>query len=220
MASFTPSKKTANDFNNGNEYVNQNTAQGITGDSVQAETINNLVESALWSQQEAEQAIATSENANTKSDTAVNTAQTALDRINAAISGTNLTVEQAINIFYPIGSHYIQFNGELTPAEMFGGTTWEIDTTMQGRSIIGSGGDYTLGATGGSADAVIVKHRHNKLIYIPTNTELGWLSSISAGQSGGIGVGGNPVGVEEVGVDGTGKNMPPYAVVNYWKRTA
>lgn len=48
MANFTPSKKTAKDFNNGVEYID-----GIdenTGDAVQAETINNLIKSQLWVQ--------------------------------------------------------------------------------------------------------------------------------------------------------------------------
>ncbi len=48
MSNFTPSRKTANDFNNGVEYID-----GIDdeiGDAVQAETINNLVESALYTQ--------------------------------------------------------------------------------------------------------------------------------------------------------------------------
>lgn len=54
MAEFTPSKKTAQDFNNGIEYVD---GQGNeTGDTVQAETINNLIESQLWAQQKAENA--------------------------------------------------------------------------------------------------------------------------------------------------------------------
>lgn len=48
MANFTPSKKTAEDYNNGVEYID-----GIdenTGDAVQAETINNLIKSQLWVQ--------------------------------------------------------------------------------------------------------------------------------------------------------------------------
>lgn len=50
MASFVPSKKTAQDFNDGQQYVNSNPIQGIEGDKLQAETINNLVESQLWIQ--------------------------------------------------------------------------------------------------------------------------------------------------------------------------
>lgn len=41
MADFVPAKKTAEDFNNGNYYQNM-------VDSVQAETINNLIEGVLY----------------------------------------------------------------------------------------------------------------------------------------------------------------------------
>lgn len=54
MANFIPSKKEATDFNNGVQYVGKNEALGIEGDRVQAETINNLIESALYSQEMAE----------------------------------------------------------------------------------------------------------------------------------------------------------------------
>lgn len=42
MAQFNPSRKFPTDFNKGNKYK--------AGDAVQASTINNLVESALWVQ--------------------------------------------------------------------------------------------------------------------------------------------------------------------------
>lgn len=61
MAEFTPSKKTAKDFNNGVEYVD---GQGNeTGDALQAETINNLVESALYTQEQVDNANSTAKGA-------------------------------------------------------------------------------------------------------------------------------------------------------------
>lgn len=48
MANFTPSKKTAQDFNNGVEYVDG--VGDIEGDAVNAESINNVIESQLWTQ--------------------------------------------------------------------------------------------------------------------------------------------------------------------------
>lgn len=51
MANFIPSEKKASDFNNGVAYVGENKALGITGDAVKAETINNLIESILWLQE-------------------------------------------------------------------------------------------------------------------------------------------------------------------------
>ncbi len=54
MAEFTPSKKTAQDFNNGIEYIDGQDNE--TGDALQADTINNLVESALYTQEQASEA--------------------------------------------------------------------------------------------------------------------------------------------------------------------
>ncbi len=50
MADFTPSKKTLQDFNNGVKYVDYDLTTGTNGDEVQADTINNLVESQMWVQ--------------------------------------------------------------------------------------------------------------------------------------------------------------------------
>lgn len=55
MASFTPSKKTTQDFNNGVEYVDGQDNE--TGDAVQADTVNNLVESALYTQEQVDNAV-------------------------------------------------------------------------------------------------------------------------------------------------------------------
>lgn len=129
---------------------------------------------------------------------------------------------------YPVGGRpYIQFPGTQTPAERWAGTSWEIDTTYQGRAIIGSGGEYTFGATGGSATQ--------------THTLIG-SAKIGLGNDY-LGLRGNGrgetfqtesvVGVTIVssyrdgvtGVDVTGSTssdsiMQPYVVVNVWKRTA
>ena len=43
MADFIPSKKLPSDFNKGNKYK--------SGDAVQAKTVNDLIESALWVQE-------------------------------------------------------------------------------------------------------------------------------------------------------------------------
>lgn len=50
MANFIPSKKEAKDFNNGVAYIGEDKAHGIAGDAVQAETINNIIESILYLQ--------------------------------------------------------------------------------------------------------------------------------------------------------------------------
>lgn len=50
MAKFIPSQKTANDFNNDTKYVSYDPNVGTTGDIIQSETVNNLIESQLWTQ--------------------------------------------------------------------------------------------------------------------------------------------------------------------------
>ena len=71
MANFTPRKKTAEDFNNGVAYVDG--VGNETGDAVQAETINGLVESALYSQEQADIAVQTASDALGKIDNALST---------------------------------------------------------------------------------------------------------------------------------------------------
>lgn len=61
MAEFKPSKKNAVDFNNNTQYRDYDPSTGQNGDAVQASTINNLVESQLWTQALATNAPDTSE---------------------------------------------------------------------------------------------------------------------------------------------------------------
>lgn len=89
MAEFTPSKKTAQDFNNGVEYINEDV--GITGDALQAETINNLVESALYTQDQADNAV---NNASGAVDTA-NNALTVANGLDEQIKTANVTADMA-----------------------------------------------------------------------------------------------------------------------------
>lgn len=94
MASFIPSKKTEQDFNGGVKYIDG--IGDIEGDAIQAETLNNVIESQLYTQEQAENAVINANNA-------VETADDALDRINEAINSSvsvngtypNMTVGKA-----------------------------------------------------------------------------------------------------------------------------
>ena len=123
------------------------------------------------------------------------------------------TKDELLNIFYPVGSIYETTDNDFVPDEVWGGT-WQ---RIKGRFLLGSSDEYGIGVTGGSADAVVVKHKHS--------FTLGSLTMFTVGGSSAntYKVGGTPAPTnytEEEGEAGTGKNMPPYLVVNIWKRTA
>ena len=137
-------------------------------------------------------------------------------------------VTDLINTIYPIGSIYMSVSNT-SPSILFGGT-WE---QIQDRFLLASGDTYNNGSTGGSADAVVVSHNHNignddyyfvgkkigdtagtKRVTVPTSgSNYAYVSSANASF-------GNFRATKDSGESGTGKNMPPYIVVNVWKRTA
>ena len=160
-------------------------------------------------------------------------AQKAIDGLDGLIAIQNRFINQNISIsttlkvldVYPVGSIYTSVNS-LNPAVLFGGT-WE---RLKDRFLLGAGDIYSLGKTGGSADAVLLQHSHNLLsqegnpIFIKEGADAsGWLLK-----------GANPEYVvngadstykvynstQGIGENGEGKNMPPYLTVYMWKRVA
>lgn len=133
-------------------------------------------------------------------------------------------VEDAnFNKIYPVGSIYMSVNST-DPSELFGGE-WE---RIRDKFLLACGDTYDGGSTGGSADAIVVKHTHTQNQH---RHELrGALTSgISSGEFLRVGVGENrgskytdyitPI-INSTGEDGTGKNMPPYLAVFVWVRIA
>ena len=130
----------------------------------------------------------------------------------------------SIDDVYPIGSIYMSAN-DVDPSTLFGGT-WE---RIQDKFLLAKGSTYsTLEGTGGSADAIVVEHTHTQNQHRHELT-----GSKSAGISSGsylrAGYGSTKDSkyteystptINNAGESGTGKNMPPYIVVNIWKRTA
>lgn len=114
---------------------------------------------------------------------------------------------------FPVGT-YIENNGTFNPNTYYPNTTW---TKIEGVFALASSSDYTLGTTGGSADAVLVSHTHSL-----TNNVGGTESRLVASGASFYTVAGSiqGMGISTEGVSGTGKNMPPYIVVNRWLRTA
>ena len=158
------------------------------------------------------------------------------DRLNS-LEGT---VEELFDLIYPVGSIYMSVNST-SPATLFGGTWEKIEDTF----LLASGSTYANESTGGSADAVVVSHNHTQQSHSHTNTDGNFVTSDVAGANNtrvdysangnrmvdGIATtssifhhrpatSGTTAINNATGVDGTGKNMPPYLVVNVWKRTA
>ena len=110
-------------------------------------------------------------------------------------------------------------------------------TNLQDRFVVGAGSGYTVNATGGSADAVVVQHNHSYSNFSnPGNhTHTYDRSDAGAGTEGGnqgvhdfnsstsTGGGGSHThsfDIDNEGVSGTNKNLPPYYALAYIMRTS
>lgn len=157
------------------------------------------------------------------------------NQINGGMNKLVGAVNDVINIMYPVGSIYMSVN-DVNPSALFGGT-WE---KIQDSFLVATGSYFNLGQSGGSKDAVVVSHTHTQAAHkhdygyklwgtksgstepgaqisgsekyyaATSNNDYKWLSSMSSEQ---------PT-INNSGVDGTDKNLPPYLAVNMWKRTA
>lgn len=105
MAQFTPSKKTVDDFNNGNEFING--YGDVAGDIINADDINNVIESTLYAQTSAESAVNTA-------NAAKQTAQGALSQVNQVLADKTLLPDVQKN-YYNLGAFdTFQSNGDGT----------------------------------------------------------------------------------------------------------
>jgi hypothetical protein len=144
-----------------------------------------------------------------------------------------------LSTIYPIGSIYTS-TVSTNPNTLFGFGTWVAFGA--GRVLLGDGGGYAAGATGGSADAITVSHTHTATT---TSTDSGHTHGSSIG-SGFISNGGSEqlaggnnlnfgrpsttatgtasisssTSISTTGSSGTGANLQPYIVVYMWNRTA
>ena len=133
----------------------------------------------------------------------------------AEVQGEIAQLEQNyLNYMYPVGSIYITLN-ETSPAVLFGGT-WE---QIKDRFLLSKGDTYTtLEETGGEAAHTLTgsempKHSHS--IYTAQRNTLTGTFDLPTGNYDWLG--------DSTGFAGDNQphnNMPPYLVVNVWKRTA
>lgn len=146
---------------------------------------------------------------------------------------------------YPVGSYYETSDSTFDPNAAWGGT-WVLETAGQVHLSAGTG--YTIGSTGGSADAIIPYHNHSvSAVSIGSsgshahNVYYRSDNNVSSGSGDRLGTSVTHTGTRDsvpsggahthsvpahntdyAGTSGnvTGANLPPYIVVNRWHRTA
>lgn len=141
--------------------------------------------------------------------------------LNPAIENLVQDVKDSIlNKTYPVGSIYMSTNST-SPANIFGGT-WEI---IKDRFLLSAGDDYTSGQTGGEKEHRL--ERSELPNYVLGFKGVSWVG----GHNGGVAIANRQSefaqnawkGEQSIDLGGGGEahnNMPPYLVVNMWKRTA
>lgn len=124
------------------------------------------------------------------------------------------SLEGVVDLIYPIGSIYLSVN-DTSPNTLFGGT-WE---QIKDKFLLSSGDTYQNGATGGEANHTLTVSEmpsHNHTIGKYWNTSVGGNATMGSNATG-IGLTNN-TGVGLAGNNEPHNNMPPYLVVNAWKR--
>ena len=131
----------------------------------------------------------------------------------------NLNITEICNVIYPIGSVYISINN-IEPSSLFGGT-WE---KLEDRFLLASGKTYTNGNIGGESTHKLTidempSHTHTLYIDAKGTTIPAWWTRHLFVQND------SPHEAQPNNLTSTGNsqphnNMPPYLVVNMWKRTA
>lgn len=167
--------------------------------------------------------------------TGIPTAPTAASGTITTQVATTAFVTSALAVLYPVGSIFTA-TVSTNPNTLFGFGTWTAFGA--GRVLIGNGGGFTAGDTGGSADAVVVSHTHTAT---STVSDPGHTHTIGVGSNDSTGYNYPADGVNVVrnattdsnttgisvstsvassGVSGTNANLQPYVVVYMWQRTA
>jgi hypothetical protein len=139
---------------------------------------------------------------------------------------------------FPVGAIYTA-TVSTNPGTLLGFGTWTAFGA--GRVLIGNGGGFSAGATGGSADATVVSHSHTGSSSTVGDHTHGINGGTGVqGQAGaGFGYGASndntsvritstdsggshshSITVDAAGSSGTNANLQPYIVVYMWQRTA
>lgn len=145
------------------------------------------------------------------------------------------TVVDTTGVFgaFPVGSIYLSVNST-SPASLFGGT-WE---KIKDKFLLASGDTYTNGVTGGEATHTLTldempTHNHRQFAegvnYLgqqvnyyegQTGNEVGYSYKAKGSYADYVTNGKNKSSTGETGGSQAHNNMPPYLVVNIWKRVS
>ena len=174
---------------------------------------------------------------------AVNSSQPPTGNSSSRVA-TTLFVQNALVGAYPVGSIYMNATDNTNPATLLGFGTWTAFGA--GRILLGDGGGFTAGNTGGSADAIIPSHNHASGTLATDSqgahqhtsvsgrgastagSSQGFFAGLQGGFSGSFAATTNSAGAHvhsvsgdtaTTGVSATDANLQPYIVVHMWKRT-
>lgn len=167
-------------------------------------------------------------------------------KINELLANAGGGTGVSFDMIYPVGSIYISASDAIDPNGIFIGTTWE--RFANGKTLIGvdeEDTDFaTVGLEGGSKDATVVKHSHTvtgeaESAGAHTHTVKGTSAKTEGTPDGLCETWNNKTqdrngtttsngahthtvtGItDEVGEEGTGKNLQPFITVFMWKRVA
>lgn len=152
------------------------------------------------------------------------------NRTNApSIRAVNEALDNKWETIYPIGSIYLTVDPAFDPSVTFGGT-WE---QIKDRFLLSSGDTYSSGATGGSATKNFNTDNHALTVEeIPAHfhefeiVNTSGSGTIKTAATRGTGTHDEQITQQMGGGQGHKHSatnidiMPPYLVVNVWKRTA
>jgi len=97
---------------------------------------------------------------------------------------------------------------------------------LRSRFVVGAGSTYAVGATGGSADAIVVSHTHSATVTDPGHAHQVNASNVAGSATFGASSGGGTlttnsattgisVAISTTGSSGTNANLPPYYALAY-----
>lgn len=151
--------------------------------------------------------------------------------VNGDLDSDNLSDMQRFAQFvYPVGS-IVELTVATNPATLWGFGTWE---SVKDRFLIGAGGSYSVGSTGGEAmhtltvDEMPMHSHYERMAVDNVGTEY-YITATGSGseytETSVVASGATRTGREYQKTDTEGgsqshNNMPPYLAVYMWKRTA